>query len=85
MSSPRSAGRHRKTAGPFVVKHDNRTCGSRLARLFAVALIPVALVSVVTVTVMKIVDVIAVLDRFVAAVLAVNVRMVFMDMASHFQ
>ena len=27
MSSPRSAGRHRKTAGPFVVKHDNQTCG----------------------------------------------------------
>ena len=44
-----------------------------------------ALVGTVTVTVVKIVDVIAVLDRFVAAVLAVNVRMVFMDMASHFQ
>ena len=44
-----------------------------------------ALVGAVTVTVVKIVDVIAVLDRFVAAGLAVNVRMVFMDMASHFQ
>ena len=84
MSSPRSAGRHRKTAGPIIVKHDNRSL--RLAaRLFAVALIPMALVGAVTVTVVKIVDVIAVLDRFVAAVLAVNVRMVFMDVASHFQ
>ena len=27
IASPRSAGRHRKTAGPFVVKYDNRTCG----------------------------------------------------------